>query len=358
MKISVNDTDSQQPTRAVSRPMIMSAVLCLAVAVALTAAACSSGSTDASTDGPSSGSGGTGEVTTVSYAYLGNSAGLMPELLMADNPGMCVDYGVKPEMRIVSQAAAPGALAAGQIQGVRTGSGSFLIAAAKDPSATTIVGAFAPHPLYLFVTKDIKSIDDLKGKTIGAPAKGSTSDLALHELLDQHGLTIGKDVKITYSRSSSALFGEAASGTIQGFLYSPPVPPVAGKSGVHKLLSLEGIPEIENLGKTVIGVSTNFLKNNKAAVKGLLACIDAAAKKIQEDRAHAVSVLARGESVSKGQAEAEIQAHADGGSYEMIPFTSDDASSVMHELEKFGVADFGSLDPSTVTDNTLLPASS
>lgn len=327
------------------------ASLGLASAIALTAGACSSPSTS------SSGSQTAGPLTTVSYAYLGASAGLMPEVLMASNPDMCAAYGVKPKMQIIQQATAPAALAAGQIQGLRSGTGSFLIASSKDASATTIVAGMGPLPLSLFVTKNIKSIADLKGKTVGAPAKGSTSDVAIRELLTQNGLTVGTDVAITYAGSSAALFGEAASGAIQGFLYSPPVPDVAGANGVYQLLSTQGIATIDNLNKTVIGVSTQFLKDNATAVKGLLACINAAANTITSNPAQAAAVLAKAESVTQDTANAQIQAQIAAGSYKMIPFTADDAANVIRELEKFGVAQFGAFDPSTVTNNTLLPSS-
>jgi ABC-type nitrate/sulfonate/bicarbonate transport system substrate-binding protein len=293
----------------------------------------------------------------VSYAYLGSSAGLMPEVLMANDPAMCAPYGVKPKMQIIQQATAPAALAAGQIQGLRSGTGSFLIASSKQSGGTTIVGGFGPLPLSLFVTKNIKSIGDLRGKTVGAPAKGSTSDVAIRELLSENGLTVGKDVKITYAGSSSALFGEAASGAIQGFRYSPPVPPVAGSTGVYQLVSTAGIPAIDNLNKTVIGVTTSFLKSNPDAVKGLLACVSAAAKDIVSDPAHAATVLAKAEQVKQDQASAQIQAQISAGSYKMIPFTADDASNVMKELEQFGVAQFGSFDPSSVINDHLLPTS-
>lgn len=332
--------------------------LSAAAALTLTIAACSSNSpTPASSGSTASGGALTNHSAAVSYAYLGSSAGLMPEVLMESNPSMCAPYGVKPSMQIISQATAPAALAAGQVQGVRTGAGSFLIAASKDSAATTIVGGFAPLPLSLFVTKDIKSITDLRGKTVGAPAKGSTSDIAIRELLAEHGLTIGKDVKITYAGSSPALFGEAASGAIAGFLYSPPVPPVAGASGVYQLLSTRGIPAIDNLNKTVIGVTTSFLKGDPTAVKGLLACVNAAAKNIIANPSQAAAILAKAESVPLDQARAQIQTMISAGSYTMIPFTATDATSVIGELEKFGVAQFGSFNPSSVINSTLLPSS-
>ncbi len=327
------------------------ASLGLVSVIALTAAACSS-SSSASGDSHT-----TGSLTTVSYAYLGAGAGLVPEVLMASNPSMCERYGVKPKMQVISQATGPGALAAGQIQALRLGTGSFLIASSKDPSSTTIVGGFGPLPLSLFVTKNIKSIADLKGKTVGAPAKGSTSDVAIRELLAENGLTVGTDVAITYAGSSSALFGQAASGAIQGFLYSPPVPEVAGANGVYQLLSTQGIATVDNLNKTVIGVTRKFLNDNPTAVKGLLACINAAAKEIISNPSQAATVLAKAASITPDTANAQIQAQIAAGSYKMIPFTADDAASVIHELEKFGVAKFDSFDPSTVINTTLLPPS-
>jgi NitT/TauT family transport system substrate-binding protein len=360
MRMTVHESSSRpaRPRGVVSvtgRRLLAAGVM---LAVGVTAAACSSSSpAKTSSASGSSGSSAGSAPTSVSFAYLGASAGLMPEVLMASNPSMCATYGVSPKMQIIQQATAPAALAAGKIQALRSGTGSFLIASSQQPTETTIVGAFGPLPLSLFVTKSIKSISDLKGTTVGAPAKGSTSDVAIRELLAEHGLTVGKDVKITYAGSSSALFGEAASGAIQGFLYSPPVPAVAGSTGVHELLSTAGIPAIDNLNKTVIGVTSSFLKSKPDAVKGLLACLKAAAGDIVRDPSHAASVLAKAEQVTQDQAAAQIQAQISAGSYKEIAFTADDATSVIDELQKFGVAQFGSFNPASVIDNTLLPSS-
>ncbi|MER7274538.1 ABC transporter substrate-binding protein [Dactylosporangium sp. NPDC000244] len=324
------------------------ASLGLASAIALTATACSPDSADSQT---------TGSLTTVSYAYLGAGAGLVPEVIMANNPSICEPYGVKPKMQVISQATAPGALAAGQIQALRLGGGSFLIASSKEPASTTIVGGMGPLPLSLFVAKDVKSIADLKDKTVGAPAKGSTSDVAIRELLSQNGLTVGTDVAITYAGSSSALFGQAASGAIQGFLYSPPVPEVAGANGVYQLMSTRGNATLDNLNRTVIAVQRKFLNDNPDAVKGLLACVNAAAKQIIADPAKAAEVLAKAASIKLETANGQIEAQIAAGSYNMSAFTADNATSVIRALEKFEVAKFDSYDPSTVVNTALLPAS-
>lgn len=52
--------------------------------------------------------------------------------------------------------------------------------------------------LYIVENGDVtvKSIEDLKGKTILATGQGSTPEMALTYLLAQHGLTIGEDVTV------------------------------------------------------------------------------------------------------------------------------------------------------------------
>lgn len=332
------------------------AVLAATAVSALVLAACGSGggggsASSGSGSAPSAGSG----VVSLKFAYAGTVSAFAPEMLMQDDPGMCAQYGVNPSITNLNPAAAAPALVANQVQMVVQGSGSFLLSALKDPAATKIVAGTGPLPLDLYVTKDIHSIADLNGKTVGASAQGALSDLGLREAIGEGGLTVGKQVKITYSGTSAALIGLSASGAIAGFAQLPPLAAAAQAAGVHSLRSLVGDPKIDPLADNPVGVNTTFLREHQAAVKGVLQCLAAANKKAKDDPAAAAATLAKHQSISQDTAAAEVDAAK--GAFTLFPYTVDDARNAIRTLEKYDIKQFGGFDPSTVIDNSMVPQS-
>jgi ABC-type nitrate/sulfonate/bicarbonate transport system substrate-binding protein len=332
------------------------AVLAVTAVSALVLAACGSGGGSASSgSGSGSGSSSGSGVVSLKFAYAGAVSSFAPEMLMQDNPGMCAQYGVNPSITNLNPAAAAPALAAGQVQVVVQGSGSFLLSALKDPSATKIVAGTGPLPLNLYVTKDVHSVADLNGKTVGASSQGALSDLALREAISEGGLTVGKQVKITFAGTSAAEIGLAASGAISAFAQLPPLPAAAQAAGVHVLRSLVGDPTIDPLADNPVGVNTSFLQAHPAAVKGLLRCLAAANKKALADPTAAATALAKYQSISQATAATEVAAAK--GSFTLFSYTVDAAKTAIKTLEKYNIKQFGGFDPSTVIDNSMVPQS-
>ncbi|KOF56042.1 MULTISPECIES: ABC transporter substrate-binding protein [Clostridium] len=58
----------------------------------------------------------------------------------------------------------------------------------------------------------IKSVSDLKGKTIGASGKGTTADYVLQNILKKNNLTIGKDINVEYKTQHADLATALAAG--------------------------------------------------------------------------------------------------------------------------------------------------
>lgn len=77
----------------------------------------------------------------------------------------------------------------------------------KTEGGVTMLGVNTLGVIHIVADKSlgIKSIDDLKGKTIGATGKGSVPEFALNYILERNGLVPGTDVKIEYRTDHSEL---------------------------------------------------------------------------------------------------------------------------------------------------------
>jgi ABC-type nitrate/sulfonate/bicarbonate transport system substrate-binding protein len=316
-----------------------------AVAIALVgvlAAACSSGSS------------GESGLTRISYGILSPSASFAPELLIGADPGFCAPYGVAPSVTVINAATSGPALASGQIQAVRDGTGAILTNALKNPAAIKIVGTVGNAPYFLWVAKDITSVEQLRGHTVGVSAAGAVADLVIRETLTEHGLRTGTDVKITYGSSAGSLFGLAASGAIQGLVYPAPLPATVMAAGFHKISEVSDDPRVAPILSTVIAVSAS-LAANRAAVTGLIRCIAAATPLALRGDPRVVAALSKAAGIDQATATAQLAGVRGPNTFALAPLTVNEARTEIAVLEQQGVQQFGAFDPASVIDSSLLP---
>lgn len=116
--------------------------------------------------------------------------------------------------------------------------------------------------------KEIKTIQDLKGKAVAASTPRAALDTATREALKKNGLAPDKDVQILYVQSvpailSAILGGRAAAGTL-----SAPNTLKAKEAGLNLLVDIGklNIPAFQ----VVYGTTEKYLKNNPNTVYAFL----------------------------------------------------------------------------------------
>jgi ABC-type nitrate/sulfonate/bicarbonate transport system substrate-binding protein len=108
-----------------------------------------------------------------------------------------------------------------------------------------------------------------KGKTMGAPAPGSSGDLTVRWMLQSYGgLTPGQDVTIVNINSTSALAASLQQDRIDGFLIGPPgcEEAVGNGSGVLHVHPTE-VPEFAGGLGGVIFMTKEWAANHKEATR-------------------------------------------------------------------------------------------
>jgi NitT/TauT family transport system substrate-binding protein len=119
--------------------------------------------------------------------------------------------------------------------------------------------------------KELKAIQDLKGKTIAASTPRAALDTATREALKKNGLVPDRDVQILYVQTvpailSSILGGKTAAGTL-----SAPNTLKAKESGLNMLVDIGklNIPAFQ----VAYGTTEKYLKNNPNTVYAFLKAI-------------------------------------------------------------------------------------
>ena len=132
--------------------------------------------------------------------------------------------------------------------------------------------------LYILEKGDsIKSIGDLRGKTIVATGAGTTPQYSLEHILKKNGLTPGADVTVEYKSEAAEVLAALKQGKADIAMLPQPAATKATKAveGVRIALDLnEEWGKIEETAALVTGVlvvNTKFAAENPDAVKILLA---------------------------------------------------------------------------------------
>lgn len=119
--------------------------------------------------------------------------------------------------------------------------------------------------------KELKAVQDLKGKTIAASTPRAALDTATREALKKNGLVPDRDVQILYVQTvpailSSVLGGKTAAGTL-----SAPNTLKAKESGLNMLVDIGklNIPAFQ----VAYGTTEKYLKNNPNTVYAFLKAV-------------------------------------------------------------------------------------
>jgi NitT/TauT family transport system substrate-binding protein len=139
--------------------------------------------------------------------------------------------------------------------------------------------------------KEIKSIQDLKGKTIAASTPRAALDTATREALKKNGLVPDRDVQILYVQSVPAILSAIIGGkTVAGTL-SAPNTLKAKESGLNLLVDIGklNIPAFQ----VAYGTTEKYLRNNPNTVYAFLKAIAEGVMLSRKDSAPAKKAIAK-----------------------------------------------------------------
>ena len=163
---------------------------------------------------------------------------------LALDQGYFKKHGLEATLQQLEGVTQAQAIVAGQVQVGSVGEAEVLDSRAGGADLiviriTTEFPVFAIH-----ADPSIKTVDDLKGKTIGITRAGSTTDIATRADLVKHGLKPDTDVKLLAASNPAGIIAAMQKGDIQAGMLAPPATEAAAKAGFPQLVSLlkEQIP--------------------------------------------------------------------------------------------------------------------
>src|SRR5918996_216958 len=185
---------------------------------------------------------------------------------IAQKENLFAKHGLNVNILKTNTTAAVQAMLGGSMQ-MSTGSGAaaFVTATLEGAPPFVLVGSWVNvFPYKVMAVKDIKKVEDLKGKTghIGAPF-GTIPDTALRFALTKLKLEPDKDVKLVQNASAdpASILAAMDRGDVQFGILAAPFDRLAEKRGYQTLLTLPdlGIPWQQN-GEWL---QRSYLKSNR-----------------------------------------------------------------------------------------------
>jgi NitT/TauT family transport system substrate-binding protein len=210
--------------------------------------------------------GGKPEKADVIVTYAQPSGAFTP-IWVAYEAGLFKKYGLNANLQLLTPQVSAQAVVSGEADFYTDGP-DLINARLHGGQVKYFGGTIQQLVFQIWGAKEIKTIQDLKGKTVAASTPRAALDTATREALKKNGLVPDKDVQILYVQSvpailSSILGGKTAAGTL-----SAPNTLKAKESGLNLLVDIGklNIPAFQ----VTYGATEKFLKTNPNTVYAFL----------------------------------------------------------------------------------------
>ncbi len=156
-------------------------------------------------------------------------------LFVAEKRGFYAKYGFRPEIVLLRSSVAVPALLSGDLDYYNGFQPAVSAALRGIPVKLVMMGA--EKVIFMVLTKpEVKSLNDLKGKTIGVSSAGSTIHLSLLTILNQFRIDPTKDVKILPAGDVRSQLAAMQAGRIDAASHGPPLDSLGTAMGYKVLL--------------------------------------------------------------------------------------------------------------------------
>lgn len=197
---------------------------------------------------------------------------------------------VKP-LVLSGSSTALSAMLAGEVQMISIAGSGLINAHLAGGDAIMVAGTVNFAPYELIVAKEIKRLEDLRGKKMGIARFGGSADFLARWGLEKNGLKPGKDITILQTGGNPERLAAVSQGAIQATLLEQAFAHQARKMGLRSLLDYSTIGlDYQHQG---IGTTKRFIeKHHEVSVRFLKGMVEAI-QRLKSDRAFGFKVIER-----------------------------------------------------------------
>lgn len=185
-------------------------------------------------------------------------SGAFAPLWLAQDKGIFVKYGLTVDLKYIVPSTATQALLGKSLDIINPG-GEIIEAGLGGERVVFLAGVLNRVVFSLYSKPDIRQFSDLKGKVLGVTQPGSTTDFTARILLQEAGMSIGKDARILHLKGIPEIMASLSQGTIDAGIISAPTTLKARQAGFRELVDItaKNIPMIH----AAFASTRDFLKD-------------------------------------------------------------------------------------------------
>lgn len=197
---------------------------------------------------------------------------------------------VKP-LVLAGSSTALAAMLSGEVNLISIAGSGLINAHLAGRDAVMVAGMVNFAPYDLVVAKDIKRIEDLKGKKMGIARFGGSADFLARWGLEKNGLKPGRDVTILQTGGNPERLAAVSQGAIQATLLEQAFAHQAKKGGFRSLLDYSTVGlDYQHSG---IGTTKSFIEKNHDMMNRFLKALVEGIHRLRNDRPFGLKVLER-----------------------------------------------------------------
>jgi ABC-type nitrate/sulfonate/bicarbonate transport system substrate-binding protein len=195
------------------------------------------------------------------YAAIG---GAFAPLWLAQDKGLFNKYGLAVDLKYMLSATGTQALLSNSVDIVNPAT-ELIEAGLGGARVMFIIGILNRAVLSVYSKPEFKQLSDLRGKILAVTVAGSTTDLTAKILLQQAGMTPGKDVQVTHLQGMPDMATALTQGRIDAAIVSAPTTLKLRQAGFKELVDVTA----RNVPMIHAGLATtgDFIKNNSDKVR-------------------------------------------------------------------------------------------
>jgi ABC-type nitrate/sulfonate/bicarbonate transport system substrate-binding protein len=182
---------------------------------------------------------------------------------LAKDAGYFDKYGISFDLNYVNGSANGIAALVARDLDMASVAGSAIVGAQAAGQDIIMVAGFLNQAVFRVMSIDLKSISDVKGKTVAVTRVGQADYYAWQTIVDRQKWS-QDDIAFVNANDVAGQVGLLQQGAVQAIAVSPPNDVLAIKVGAHMLLDTATLNEPEqNVG---MGVTRAYLKDNRSTV--------------------------------------------------------------------------------------------
>ncbi len=265
----------------------------------------------------------------VRVVYGAISATATP-LWVAQDQGLFKKYGLDADLSHIPTTQAIQTLVAGGIQ-FSTGSSEIFSAALAGADVVYIAGIANRFVLSIYGRPGLKSVADLKNKTIAVTQPDGATAVGARVFLRREGLDPEKDVKFAYIRENPAILNALRQGVVDAAVLSPPTSLQARELGLTLVVDITKlqIPFVHS----ALATQRSYARANPDAVRSFLKAVVESIKICREQPAQAQAIITKYTKATNPKL-AEEAYTAFAPTWERVPFINREAVQALIDAQQ------------------------